>query len=225
MDIKPFKYFFTGNWAFTPTTIEIKDNSFCKNLFGNPAITINGSANASMPGIQMGNTFFIGTQPIALNAANEMVTINHQQLQIITTRLDLMLSVIEKLKSKLLELNDTGFNFSFIAYNLSIECEVGSIIDNSSKWLSKKFVENNFELIDNFKNSDISVADILFVIQKENSSKITIQIQPRTTKNDYLFFRIIEENNIIIDDKALGPMLNTLQNKFFEQINKFVPNV
>lgn len=223
MEIKPFKYFFTGNWAFSPSVIDIKDVAFIKSLFGKPSITTGGIANVASGGIGMGDTFFIATQP----GGNDMVTINQIQLQIIGTDVDLMQSVIEKLEKKMVELNPRQFNFSFISTTLSIECEVGNFNSGASKWLSQRFIENNIEIIDSFNPSSIYVADIMFVIQKEVSEKITIQIQPRVNKEDYLFFKITEDRELIPGPdfyKEISTALAALQVKNFDQIKKIISN-
>ena len=228
MKITILRYTFVGNWAFSPSVIEIKDNIFCKSLFDNPAITTAGNANINTNGVIV-NTFFIATQPqLGSIVTNNVVTINQQQLQIISNDIDLISTVIERLKSKLLELNTTQFKFAFMSNTLGIDLEVGDFYETeklSSKWLSEKFVEKNLNIIDNFKPSEIHLADLKIIIQKENNQKIGMLIQPRANKEKYLFITTTEEFHTSDSqsiEEEIKSRINNLSIDSLAQIKKII---
>ena len=212
MKITPLRYTFIGNWAFTPTVIEIKDNAFCKSIFNKPSITNSGNSNLTTNGIGL-DTFIITSQPQLGLGSNDFVTINKQQLQIISSNINLISEVIQKLQIKLTELNTQQFKFSFISNSLSIDNEIEGFYDTnatSSKWLSEKFIEKNMSLVDEFKHYDIHVADITLVIQKQDNLRVIIQIQPRANNNKQLFIKITEEFSFLNDNEITKEITNKL---------------
>lgn len=159
--------------------IQNLDNKFCRDLFGQPYETFNGTTPD-------GYVIAINNKPFP------MVVINPNKIIVKAENKELLIKYLEALK---VELNTLGVPISFSAFGVNSEYQWIGLDSNAESWLWSHYINNRLDSGD----GNQMCSKLNFRIVLNDNQLVNIELAPRVGIRNGLYANINHHHNMALD--------------------------